>query len=130
MKRTTSTFAIIFISLSGIAGNLFPVDSEEIKLCGTGLSYSVHPTSLQMPLHITSPTEFLSRVLVQSYSDTTVFRKTGYFEGGASILQDGYYFAIANAISLFRLHPAGRDDLEEYYGHRDRYTSLGLKLLQ
>lgn len=111
MKRTTFIPTLVLIALSGIAGTLLPANSEEIALGGTGLSFSVHPTSLQMPLHIASPTEFLSRVLVQSYSDTTVFRKSGYYEGGAPILQDGYYFAIANAISLFRLHPTGRDDL-------------------
>ncbi len=104
----STALVLLLVFFPGLSDS---INAEEIKLGKTGLSFSVQPVSLQMPLHIASPTEFLSRVLIQTYSDTTVFRKSGYYEDGAPILQDGYYFAIANAISLFRLHPSGRDDL-------------------
>lgn len=113
MIRTTPG-RLLLISLLVIIGTFnvsLTAGAEEIKLGRTGLSFSVHPASLQMPLHIASPVEFISKVQILSYKDTTVFRQAGYFENGAPTLNDGFLFSIANALPLFRVHPAGKEDL-------------------
>ncbi len=107
MVRALFLSAVLWAAF-GQASALF---GDELALGRTGLSFTVHPEKLQMPLHIASPTEFISKVQIISYSDTTIFRKTGYFDEGAPNLRDGYFFAIANAIPMFRLHPAHREDL-------------------
>lgn len=85
--------------------------ADEIRFGSSSLAFTFLPGSLQIPLHIASPTEFTTRVQVLSFKDQTMFRSANYYEDGAPAIQDGYYFAIASAFPFFRLHPTGRDDL-------------------
>lgn len=111
MRRMMRRMILLCAILGGAFGLTPPLFGDDIRLGATGLAFTVHPDTLQMPLHIASPTEFISRVQVLSYSDTTIYRKTGYWEDGAPNLKDGFFFAAGNAIPLFRLHPAGRESL-------------------
>jgi len=106
--RASSPFLPLVLCIAALG--LSPA-AEEIRFGSTGLAFSVHPESLQIPLHLASPTEFISRVQILSFKDVTMFREAGYYEDGAPSIQDGYYFAIAESFPAFRFHPAGREDL-------------------
>ena len=105
--RLAAALAMLLVGLSLAQ----PADADEIRIGTTGLAFSFHPDSLQMPLHVASPTEFFTRGLIQSFKDATMFRQSGYFADGAPGLDTGCFFSIGSAIPFFRLHPAGRDDL-------------------
>jgi hypothetical protein len=112
MRKQLILVGLLFsLVVVGPFGPIPWVHSADLSLGFTNLAITIHPENVQIPTHIASPTEFVSRVTIPTYQDTTVLRQSGYHSDGAAHMSDGFIFNIASTIPLFRIHPADQEDL-------------------
>ncbi len=99
----------ISILLLFILSSLAPLFAADIPLWGLGIT--MLPKNLQIPPHYASQTEFVNKMAIVSYDDTTVVRENWYHEDGASHYAGGFLFSIGSAIPLPRIHLKNNEDV-------------------
>ncbi|PKL13882.1 MAG: hypothetical protein CVV52_04175, partial [Spirochaetae bacterium HGW-Spirochaetae-8] len=109
-QLTLAGLLLLFVTMCPF-NPILPVYGADISLGFTNLAITIHPEKVQIPTHLASPTEFVSRVTIPTFQDTTVLRESGYHSDGAAHMSDGFLFNIASTVPLFRIHPADQEDL-------------------
>jgi hypothetical protein len=78
MKKQLTLAGLMLLCLTMCPFNpIPPVYGADISLGFTNLAITIHPEKVQIPTHLASPTEFVSRVTIPTYHDTTVLRESG-----------------------------------------------------